>query len=287
MAYDSYEKLGYPNSIRRLIYKKYWKRKLYEVGNLFYWFCLFPQWLREKRRNLIVERIYHLAGVQSFSQYGEDIVILYLWRTFLGESYSLYYIDIGAHHPTEISNTRLLHDNGAKGINIEPDPELFKRFLVERPEDINLNIGIGIGTNTTADFYVMTEKGKGLNTFIRKIAEQNTQKYQRKGIGLKQIIRVPVKTINTIQEEYKDKKIDFVTIDTEGMDFDIITHWNFEKHRPAFFCIEIDWNIASDFKQYMKSKGYYIFKKTVANIIFVDQRFRKSSISFFIDLFTK
>ena len=34
MTHDSYESLGYPNSIRRFTYKKYWIRKRYEMGNL-------------------------------------------------------------------------------------------------------------------------------------------------------------------------------------------------------------------------------------------------------------
>jgi FkbM family methyltransferase len=280
MGYDSYEKLGYPNSIRRFTYKKYWKRKLFEIRN-------FPSWLRSQQRILTLKLTYNLFGVRSFSQFGEDMVILYLWQTFLGKTYPLYYIDIGAHHPSEINNTQLLYNYGARGINIEPDPDLFMLFPIERSDDINLNIGIGTDTNTMIDFYVMSKKGKGLNTFIQKIAEQNIKKHKYKGIAIEQIIKVPVKTVNTLQEEYKDKKIDFITIDTEGMDFDIITHWDFEKHRPAFVCLEIDWNIISNLKKYMNSKGYYVFKTTPANIIFVDKKFEKSRIGFLIDLFVK
>lgn len=53
------------------------------------------------------------------------------------------YIDVGANHPTDISNTYLLYRNNYNGYLIEPNPELCNLLKVFRPKDKVLNIGIG------------------------------------------------------------------------------------------------------------------------------------------------
>jgi hypothetical protein len=88
----------------------------------------------------------------SYSQSGEDLIISFIFDTLRIKKPS--YIDIGAHHPYFISNTALLYENGSRGINIEPDPVLFKKINKVRKKDINLNFGIG-EKESVMDFYIM------------------------------------------------------------------------------------------------------------------------------------
>lgn len=97
---------------------------------------------------------------KSFSQSGEDLIVKFIIDN-LGINKPTY-IDIGAHHPYFISNTALFYKNGCRGINIEPDPPLFKVFLKYRKEDVNLNIGIS-DCNSESDFYIIS--ASTLNTF--------------------------------------------------------------------------------------------------------------------------
>ena len=76
----------------------------------------------------------------SFSQLGEDLIVRYLFEDLGIATPS--YLDIGAHHPFDISNTALLHLSGSTGINIEADPDLIEAFRTS-PDATNLNIGIG------------------------------------------------------------------------------------------------------------------------------------------------
>jgi hypothetical protein len=74
----------------------------------------------------------------SYSQYGEDKII----DRLLGYKKSGFYINVGANHPYRFSNTYMFYKKGYRGVNIEPNPISFEKFLI-RKGDINLNIGIG------------------------------------------------------------------------------------------------------------------------------------------------
>jgi len=99
------------------------------------------------------------------------------------------YLDIGAHHPTYISNTALFYGKGCKGINIEPDPTLFKAFEKYRRKDINLNIRIGIQKGIL-DFYLMSSPS--MNTCSKEEAERLVHEH---GMRIKLVLPVPVDTI--------------------------------------------------------------------------------------------
>lgn len=73
-----------------------------------------------------------------YSQTGGDILIRYAFSNLGINTFS--WLDIGAHHPFKISNTAAFYKIGLRGINIEGDPKLIKKFYERRPEDINLNV---------------------------------------------------------------------------------------------------------------------------------------------------
>src|ERR1700722_12304583 len=120
----------------------------------------------------------------SYAQSGEDLIVDFIFN-HIGIS-NPSYLDIGAHHPFYLSNTAHFYEKGCKGINIEPDPELFKLFTHYRKDDLNLNIGIGAGKGN-ADFYIISTPT--LNTFSKHEAEHyiNEGDYRITGI-----INVPI-----------------------------------------------------------------------------------------------
>lgn len=74
----------------------------------------------------------------SYAQNREDIIL----SGFFDINKKGFYVDIGAFHPEEDSVTKIFYDKGWQGINIEPNPRLYRLFEKSRKEDINLNIGI-------------------------------------------------------------------------------------------------------------------------------------------------
>src|SRR5688572_13866635 len=122
-------------------------------------------------KNKIVNRALHylsepLGAKISYSQCGEDLIVQYVFRR-CGLLYPTY-MDIGAHNPFHLSNTAYFYAKGCRGINVEANPELFKKFQQHRPQDVNLNIGIG-SEEEVLNFYVMEDAT--LSTFSKEEAD--------------------------------------------------------------------------------------------------------------------
>lgn len=211
----------------------------------------------------------------SFSQCGEDLLISFVLMQLRVDNMT--YMDIGAHHPKFINNTFLFYKDGATGINIEPDPLLYKTFLTDRPRDINLNIGINDKDYTAVennDFYIISERS--LNTFSSEEAreiEANTP------YNIESIKKIETHDINSIFTRYfQHSKLDLLSIDTEGLDFLILKALNFDKFAPKILCVETLTFSASGMGEkrgelidFIISKGYFVYADTFINTIFVNK----------------
>lgn len=206
---------------------------------------------------------------KSFSQCGEDLITKHIFDS-LGILYPTY-IDIGAHHPYQHSNTAMFNMLGSKGINIEPDPVLFSKFPEARPNDVNLNVGIS-NIESELEFFVMSNKT--LNTFSREKAEdyQNNQ-----GVPIAETKKIPVTTIEKIIEKHgKGNFWDFMSLDVEGFEMSILQSIDWEKNSPKVICCEtITFSNSGQGKKeqeildFICSKGYMIYADTFINTIFV------------------
>ncbi len=210
-------------------------------------------------------------GQRSYSQSGEDIIIANIFRQLKISHPS--YLDIGAHHPSILSNTCYFYRHGSKGVNIEPDPYLYRRFLYKRKKDINLNIGIGSDDDPSAEFYIMTNRV--LNTFSKEEVEiaQLTR-----NCAIKKKIEIKLLSINRILESYfPEKAPDFVSIDTEGLDLEILRNFDFSRYRPKVFCVETlvhheDRTVSKndEIMRLMEDNGYFVYHDTFINTVFAD-----------------
>lgn len=205
----------------------------------------------------------------SYAQCGEDLIIKFIFYKLGIKKPS--YIDIGAHHPYLISNTALFHEEGSRGINIEPDPTLFKEFLKYRKDDLNLNIGIG-NCNDELDFYIMSSSV--LNTF----SKEEVEKYSKEGdYQIKSIEKIKVLTLESVLKEFYNGIFpQFLSIDAEGLDEIIIKDIDFENNYPIVICIEtISFSTSGNgiknklLIEYIESKGYLVYADTHINTIFV------------------
>ena len=206
---------------------------------------------------------------QSYSQSGEDLIIKYLFDNIGIHNPS--YLDIGAHHPFYLNNTAIFYKEGARGINIEPDPSLFEKFKTERIGDINLNIGIGI-TEGVQEFYIINEPA--LNTF--SIREANS--YVNEGAyNIKEVAQINVNTIKNVLKNHCNNVFpDLLTIDAEGIDEVILNDIDFENNKPIVICIEtISFSMNGKgikntvIPKLLDAKGYLQYADTNINSIFI------------------
>ncbi|HTW97711.1 MAG TPA: FkbM family methyltransferase [Acidimicrobiales bacterium] len=162
----------------------------------------------------------------SYAQNGEDVV---LWRLFKNQLFGRY-IDIGAADPVEDSVTKHFYDLGWRGVNVEPDP-LFSAALAEaRPEDVNLAVAVSDRAGT-AVLHAGDKPHHGLATLEPEIAERVLGDNRAE-------IEVPTITLEALVDEYVSGPVDFLKIDVEGHEKEVIAGAAWETWRPRAVVVE-------------------------------------------------
>lgn len=225
-----------------------------------------------KRFKLFVSRVLDkvapglLYGRRFYSQAGEDMLLSLYYE---GKKHKGFYVDVGAHHPYRFSNTAYFYKRGWRGINIEPTPSLFKAFPRRRRRDINLNVGIGNGEKLT--FYVFNEGA--LNTFDPEIARSRDGSYDGK-YRIIDRIEVQTRTLADILDKHLPvgTPIDLLTIDVEGMDFDVLKSNDWTRYLPQFILVECESELDDlsddEIYQFLHAKGYSIAGRTLYTTLF-------------------
>ena len=214
------------------------------------------------------KEITHAEAV-SYGQNYEDVILELLMDAQVKKSGV--YIDIGAHHPVRFSNTYRFYLKGWNGINVDPLPHVMEVFNEYRPDDINLNVGVA-GEKGELEYYSFVEPA--YNTLNSKRAAEVLEKGYTK--LLKKVI-VPVDTLKNILDKYLDGQgIDFLTIDVEGLELEILKSNDWDKYRPRFIVMES--LVANQFSldkiyedsaiQFVIDKGYIAVAK-VGNAVFL------------------
>ena len=145
--------------------------------------------------------------IDTYAQYNEDQIALEILSKRLDKS-SIFYIDIGANHPSTISNTYLMYRYGSKGVTIDPNIELMKLHRLIRPRDIRLCVGCGRESGLSKFYY---SKVPVLSSFSKlEVCDLWTEEY------------LPVFSLDKICEDLKITSIDFLSIDVEGLDIEVL-----------------------------------------------------------------
>ena len=208
-------------------------------------------------------------GRTSYSQSGEDAIVQFIFNEL--NIIHPTYIDIGAHHPYNISNTASLYLSGSCGINVEPNPELYKLFLNERKRDININKGVSSKIEEL-DYYSMSDPG--LNTFSKDDAEYFVEKYGKKILD---ITRNKTTTIDSIIQNHCNGIFpDFLSLDVEGLDLSLLKSIDYDKSSPIVICVETltfsntgNGQKIDTIINFLLSKNYILYADTNINSIFV------------------
>ena len=187
-------------------------------------------WLRKKFH--ILQNIYlknkYLIKRNTYAMDGEDIAII----KYVDQKKDGFYVDVGAHHPIQRNNTHLLFKRGWSGINIDVNEFSIDLFNFLRPKDINIQTAIS-DKNGEITFYYQKDFSQ-LNTTDIEIAKEHfNNNFKERS--------VKCQLIETVLEnsKFKNKKIDFLNVDIEGAEMDVLSTLNFEIYNPTVICIEI------------------------------------------------
>jgi len=165
---------------------------------------------------------------ESYSMDKEDLIVQ---EYFKNRTYG-FYVDVGCYHPLQRNNTMLLYLKGWRGINIDISDFSIKLFKFLRPEDLNLNLAI---SNLEGEIDMF---------FQKKLSQLSTIKEKHAKIAFQGTIhnkKILSRRLNSILEEskYRGKRINFLNIDVEGSDFEVLQSLDFNKYSPELICIEV------------------------------------------------
>jgi FkbM family methyltransferase len=211
-----------------------------------------------------------LKAKASYAQAGEDLIVQYLFDSIKIEKPT--YLEIGTNQPVLCNNTYNFYIKGCYGVCIEPDKNMVDIIKARRPNDIILNVGIGTTESQNAVFYLFPTVVNGWSTFSE---EEALIRKKETGIDFT-VVQVPLTSINTIIRDYFKPYPNFISLDTEGLDLDILNSLDFEKFKPEVICVEtITFGYLnnteekiSGISEFMHSKGYITYADTHINTIY-------------------
>jgi FkbM family methyltransferase len=184
------------------------------------------------------------------SQFGQDQQVI----NFFSNKKNGYFIEIGAYDGVNMSNTYLLeYAYNWKGICVEANPLFYNKLVENRPNCINLDCAVFNEDDKTMDF--INDDTGGCSGFV------NTNSHTH--ILHKQIIKVNTKKLNTILDTNNAPKfIEFLSIDTEGSEYDILSAFDFSKYTFGYICVEhnhIEKN-RTKIRNLLVNNGYVYFR---------------------------
>ena len=212
-----------------------------------------------------------IKNSKSFSQEGEDKFLLGYFK----DRVNGFYIDVGAFHPYRINNTYLLYKKGFKGINIDISATSIDFFDLARPDDVNLNVG---ASDKFEEKIFFSKKNLSFhNTLSKSLAESHiqTEPFKKK-------YSILCKTLDEIIEKTKfsNEIIDFLNIDAEGYDYQVLLGLNLKRYSPKVICIEISPLVDKKNEHYKDTRiyehllkhGYKLSWKGFNSFIFTHQK---------------
>lgn len=163
----------------------------------------------------------------SYTQNLEDY---HLSLAFAGQTTGKY-IDIGAGHPVADNVSFWFYERGWAGLAVEPQPKLAELYPLLRPRDTVACCLVG-RENGESDFHLV-ERLHGLSTTMVRHAE----KARAFGVGY-QTMRLQTVTLAHLCEAHGLDDIDFLKIDVEGAEADVIVGGDWQRFRPKVIVAE-------------------------------------------------
>ena len=178
-----------------------------------------------------------------------------------------FYVDVGAHDGISINNTLYFEkNNNWRGINIEPIKKVFDKLVINRPNNINLNCAVCNNDGET-DFLCNTGYTEMISGIKDNFDIRHLDRLQRENIqyeSITEVIKVETKKLETILHENDISHINYLSIDVEGAEFEVIKSINFDKVFIDVIGFENNYNdVSLPIVEYLQNKGFIIIHKSL------------------------
>jgi hypothetical protein len=221
------------------------------------------------RYPVLAEKVYRALGFfrakkamltgDAFGQCGEDAWFLsFLRAQRIPWADSGFYVDLGANHPVVYSATYLLYKAGWSGVTVDPITSLCALHRDLRPRDLCLNAGVGSKIEKRPFWDTIPD-------FFSSFSETDTKRAEERGMCT--ILRetdLPLLTPSAILEHAgTEKKVNYLSIDTEGLDGEILRNWPWDTSLPDVVSCEASALVETEAEAdvVLKDQGYSVLKR--------------------------
>lgn len=183
----------------------------------------------------------------TYAQNREDLI---LEAFFYGQKQG-FYVDVGAYDPDMDSVTKRFYLRGWRGINIEPQVAQYEKFVKKRPRDTNLNIAL---SDKKGQLMLRKYENGGRSTLDETLMKDYEEKPSS---GTEKYVdqTIEVDLLKNVLKNANVKKIDFLKVDVEGHEKNVLLGNDWKKYRPSVICIEAD-HITNDWHELLVTNRY-------------------------------
>jgi FkbM family methyltransferase len=191
----------------------------------------------------------------------EEIIEKQLVWEFFGRKHDGFFVEVGANDPHSGSQTWLLEQNGWQGVLVEPQAALCEKLRSERKNSKIFQVACSRPEREgEALLHVAAETG--VSTLEKQMDSHGAQ-----FVGTE---RVKIITLDKVLSEAGATRIDFLSLDVEGHEIEVMRGFDFKKYRPALILIE-DGVRTLEKHRFLKRQGYRLVKRTTLNNWYIPQ----------------
>lgn len=208
--------------------------------------------------------------IRYYAQNGED----YILTQFFKNKKEGFFVDVGAFDGVHLSNSYCFEQLGWEGICVEPNSYYHDKCKEVRRQTECFNVAC-VDTDHTGEIEMEFDP-TGLFSSAVFDKSQNNIKDHYGTIGLEinniQTVSVKAMTLNDILDKssYKDKQIDFLSIDVEGLEINVLNGFDLNKYLPTVLLIETSTDKdQTTITEYLKVYDYIFARRVGANSFFV------------------
>jgi len=192
-----------------------------------------------------------------------------LVRRYFGDAARGTFVEVGANEPASIhSQTWHLEQRGWRGILIEPNRALFDELVRQRPRSRVYNVACSSpGKAGVAELKIPFVADGTIDTGKAALEVE----IDHAGFPAYRTETVKVVTLDSILEENAVGRIDFLSIDVEGTELDVLKGFDLDRYRPRLILLE-DKLVYLNKHRWLKRNGYRLVKRTQFNNWYVPEQ---------------
>lgn len=199
-----------------------------------------------------------------YSQNQEEKYILEYFGEFKGTL-----LDIGANDGKTLSNSLALIELGWKAVLVEPSDSAFHMLEQLHGENNNVQLfNLAISEeDCTIDFFDSGEHlGRGDTGLLSTLKESELERWKNSGMEFTKT-KTEALSIESFFSIFRNKTFDFISIDAEGMDWEILKQIDLSKTETKLICVETNSIETEKYIDYCKQFGMRLIYKNAENIL--------------------